>query len=65
MILAINNLLLWLLFLIIVGNRKAIDIIINNETKEIEVINIFLPKQLDDNETKKMMLFSKAMLFYN
>ena len=39
MILAINNLLLWLLFLIIVGNRKAIDIINSNETK-CESLNI-------------------------
>jgi len=26
----------------------------NNETKEIEIINVFLPKQLSDEETKKI-----------
>ena len=28
--------------------------LLENETKEIEVINIFLPKQLSDSETKKI-----------
>ena len=28
--------------------------LLENETKEIEVINIFLPKQLSDGETKKI-----------
>jgi len=28
--------------------------LLNNETKEIEIINIFLPKQLSEDETKKI-----------
>ena len=28
--------------------------LLENETKEIEVINVFLPKQLNDEETKKI-----------
>ena len=28
----------------------------DNETKEIEVINIFLPKQLSEEETKKICI---------
>ena len=28
--------------------------LLNNETKEIEIINVFLPKQLSDEETKKI-----------
>ena len=28
--------------------------LLNNETKEIEIINIFLPKQLSEEETKKI-----------
>jgi uncharacterized protein YqeY len=28
--------------------------LLDNETREIEVINIFLPKQLDNKETKKI-----------
>ena len=28
--------------------------LLNNETKEIEIINTFLPKQLDDQATKKI-----------
>ena len=32
------------------GRRELLD----NETKEIEIINAFLPKQLSDEETKKI-----------
>ena len=28
--------------------------LLDNETREIEVINVFLPKQLSDEETKKL-----------